>query len=344
MTRTQAMKRIRFVPLLEYKNGICNGFRFCIFVLRKARGICYNGNIHGGHMEFRVLKYFLTVAREENMTKAAEILYITQPTLSRQIAELEDELGTPLFVRSNRNVTLTDAGVLLRRRAEEMLALEDKIKDELSAKENLGGNVSIGMAEAASANTVADMIGIFREKYPSVKFDLYTAMADQVLERIDKGIIDVGFLLEPVNVDKYDFIRLPDTERMGILMRSDSVLAQKEALVPEDLLDLPLIVPMRRELQQNSRNIIGSIYDRFNIIATFNVVNNALLLAERGIGYVLLVEGAAQYHRNPNICFRPLKTASAMHCVAVWKKYQPSGHAVSRFLEGLAMLIEHKSF
>lgn len=270
-------------------------------------------------MEFRVLKYFLTVAREENMTKAAEILYITQPTLSRQIAELEEEVGTPLFVRSNRSVTLTDAGVLLRRRVEELLALERKIKDEFMAKENIGGTVSIGMAEAASANTAADIIEVFREKYPNVKFELYTAMADLVLERIDKGILDVGFLLEPVNVDKYDFIRLPYTERLGVLMRSDDKLASKEELVSEDLLGLPLIVPMRRELQQNSRNAIGSVYDQFNIIATFNVVNNAILLAERRVGYVLLVEGATQYHHNPELCFRPLKTASALHCVAVWK-------------------------
>lgn len=292
-------------------------------------------------MEFRVLKYFLTVAREENMTKAAEILYITQPTLSRQIAELEEEVGTPLFVRSNRSVTLTDAGVLLRRRVEELLALERKIKDEFMAKENIGGTVSIGMAEAASANTAADIIEVFREKYPNVKFELYTAMADLVLERIDKGILDVGFLLEPVNVDKYDFIRLPYTERLGVLMRSDDKLAAKEELVSEDLLGLPLIVPMRRELQQNSRNAIGSVYDQFNIIATFNVVNNAILLAERRVGYVLLVEGATQYHHNPELCFRPLKTASALHCVAVWKKYQPSNHAVSLFLDALAMLFEH---
>ena len=292
-------------------------------------------------MEFCVLKYFLTVAREENMTKAAESLYITQPTLSRQIAELEEEIGTPLFVRSNRNVVLTDAGILLRRRVDELLAIESKIKDDFSEKGEVRGNVSIGMAEAASANTVADIIQVFRKKYPQVKFDLFTAMADQVLERIDKGILDIGFLLEPINVDKYDFVRLHDSERFGVLMRADAPLAGKQELLPEDLLGLPLIVPMRRELQQNSRNTIGPIYDKFDIIATFNVVNNAILLAERGVGYILLVEGATQYHHNPDLCFRPLKSTSPMHCVAVWKKYQPSNQAVSRFLEELAMLGEH---
>lgn len=139
-------------------------------------------------MELRVLKYFLTVAREENMTKAAETLYITQPTLSRQIAELEEEMGTPLFVRNNRSVTLTDAGQLLRRRVEELLAIEEKILDDFAGTGESCGRVSIGMAEASSANTVADIIRVFRNKYPQIRFELFTAMADEVLERIDKGI------------------------------------------------------------------------------------------------------------------------------------------------------------
>lgn len=293
-------------------------------------------------MEFRVLKYFLTVAREENMTKAAELLYITQPTLSRQIAELEEEIGTPLFVRSNRNVTLTDAGMLFRRRVEELIALEDKIKEEFGGEQKqLTGTVSIGMAEAFSANIVADTISDFRVKYPAVKFELFTAMADIVLERIDKGILDIGFLLEPINVDKYDFIRLPQKERLGLYMRTDDPLAQKSEVLPEDMKDLPLIGPMRRELQQNSRNVLGAMYDNFNMIATFNVVNNASLLAERGTGYVLVIEGATQYHHNPNLCFRPIKGVPKLHCLAVWKKFQPSNRAVSRFLEDIAMLSEH---
>lgn len=184
-------------------------------------------------MELRVLKYFLTVAREESITKAAEVLYITQPTLSRQIAELEEEIGTVLFVRSNRNVTLTDAGRLFRRRVEEMLELEEKIKDEFSGKEeSLSGTVSIGMAEATSANIVADVIEKFRAKFPLVKFDLYTAMADKVLEGINSGTLDIGFLLEPVNVDKYDFISLPAIESLGVLMRADDPLAKKEEFRP----------------------------------------------------------------------------------------------------------------
>jgi len=290
-------------------------------------------------MEFRVLKYFLTVAREESITKAAEVLYITQPTLSRQIAELEEEIGTPLFVRSNRNVTLTDAGMLFRRRVEEMVALGDKIKEEFSGGGHVAGTVSLGMAEAFSANTVTDVIAIMQNKYPDVKFELYTAMADTVLERIDKGLIDIGFLLEPVNVDKYDFIRLPQKERLGLYMRSDDPLARKQEILPEDLIGLPIIGAIRKELQQNSRNALGAVYDKLNFIATFNVANNATLLVERGLGYMLVIEGLTQYHGNRNLCFRPIETIPPLCSLAVWKKYQPSNRAVSIFLEELDLLL-----
>lgn len=291
-------------------------------------------------MELRVLKYFTVVAAEGSITRAAERLFITQPTLSRQMAELEDEVGSPLLVRTNRSVSLTAAGELLLRRAEEMIALEDKIMDELSSSP-LGGTVSLGLAESYSANAVADVISVFRTKYPSVKFDLFTATADLVLERIDKGLVDIGFLLEPVDVEKYDFVRLKQEERIGILVRADSALANRAEILPEELLGEPLIVPVRRELRQNFRNIIGTVYDRFNIVATFNVINNASLLVLRGVGSVLVIEGATQYLRDPSLRFVPVAGHPPMRCIAVWKKFQPSGRAVSLFLDELAMLGGH---
>lgn len=295
-------------------------------------------------MELRVLKYFLAVAQEQSITKASEILYITQPTLSRQIAELEEELGTALFIRSNRNVMLTEAGMLFRRRALEMVELEDKIKNEfLYFEENLSGTISLGMAETFSSNVVAQVIKLFQKKYPDVKFELYTAMADQVLERIDRGSIDIGFLLEPINVDKYDFIRLPIKEKLGIITNCDDPILLKPQIEPEDLLDYPVLVPMRRELKQNTRNVIGPIYDKFNILGSFNVVNNALLLAENKTARVIAVEGAFQYNHNSLLAFRPFKNIDPLGCVAAFKKYQPSNRCVSRFLEEITMLFEHNS-
>ena len=291
-------------------------------------------------MELRVLKYFTVVAAEGSITKAAERLFITQPTLSRQIAELEEEVGSPLLVRTNRSVSLTAAGELLLRRAEEMIALEEKIIDELGTSPP-GGTVSLGLAESYSANAVADVISMFRSKYPDVKFDLFTATADLVLERIDKGLVDIGFLLEPVDVEKYDFVRLEQTERIGILTRADSHLASLGMVTADELVAEPLIVPVRRELRQNFRNIIGTVYDRFNIVATFNVINNASLLVLRGVGNVLVIEGAAQYLHDPLLRFVPIAGHPPMGCVAVWKKFQSSGRAVSLFLEELAMLRGH---
>lgn len=291
-------------------------------------------------MELRVLKYFTVVAAEGSITRAAELLYITQPTLSRQIAELEEEVGTPLLVRGNRSVSLTAAGELLLRRANEMLALEDKIKAEVG-ENSAGGVVSLGLAESASAGIVVDIISVFRKKYPGVKFELFTATADLILERIDRGLTDIGFLLEPVNIDKYDFIRLPQKERLGVLVNVKSLLADREQITAGELIGEPLIVPVRRELQQNFRNLIGTDYDKFDIIATFNVVNNASLLAERGIGSVLIVEGASQYLHNPALKFVPLADQPAICSVAAWKKFQPSGRAVSLFLDELEMLGGH---
>lgn len=297
-------------------------------------------NFNMGLMELRVLKYFTVVAAEGSITKAAERLFITQPTLSRQIAELEEEVGSPLLVRTNRSVSLTAAGELLLRRAEEMIALEEKIIDELGTSPP-GGTVSLGLAESYSANAVADVMSVFRSKYPDVRFDLFTATADLVLERIDKGLVDIGFLLEPVDVEKYDFVRLEQTERIGILTRADSHLASRGMVTADELVSEPLIVPVRRELRQNFRNIIGTVYDRFNIVATFNVINNASLLVLRGVGSVLVIEGAAQYQHDPLLRFVPIAGHPPMGCVAVWKKFQPSGRAVSLFWEELAMLRGH---
>ena len=192
--------------------------------------------------------------------------------------------------------------------------------------------MSLGLAESYSANAVADVISVFRSKYPDVRFDLFTATADLVLERIDKGLLDIGFLLEPVDVEKYDFVRLEQTERIGILTRADSHLASRGMVTADELVSEPLIVPVRRELRQNFRNIIGTVYDRFNIVATFNVINNASLF---------VLEGAAQYLHDPLLRFIPIAGHPPMGCVAVWKKFQPSGRAVSLFLEELAMLRGH---
>lgn len=186
-------------------------------------------------MELRVLNYFLMVAREENITKAARLLHITQPTLSRQLMQLEEELGVKLFHRSNHSIVLTDAGILLKRRAQELISLAEKTKREFRMESVLSGEISIGSGEYRCTKLLTEMIELFRRKYPLIQFDIYSGNSDNIKDQIERGSLDIGLLLEPVDIEKYDFIRFPVKEEWGVLVREESDLAKKEAVCAEDL-------------------------------------------------------------------------------------------------------------
>ena len=186
-------------------------------------------------MELRILKYFLMVAREESITRAANLLHVTQPTLSRQLMQLEDELGVKLFYRTSHRIMLTDEGMLLKRRAQEILELTERTEREVSRREgSLMGEIAIGCGETRNMAAVAEVMAAFRQKYPLVRFNVYTAIADDVKERIENGLLDIGLLVEPVDISKYEFIRLPQKEEWGVLVRADSPLAAKTAVRPQD--------------------------------------------------------------------------------------------------------------
>ncbi len=203
-------------------------------------------------MEIRVLRYFLTVVREESITKASEVLHITQPTLSRQLSQMEEEVGVKLFERGPRKITLTNEGILLRRRAEEILQLVDKTEKELAEQdEQVEGKISIGCGEIASVQLLPELFRAFREKYPRVSFDIFTATADLVKEQMDKGLLDIGLLLEPIDMEKYDFIRLDMKEKWVVMMRPDDPLARKEYITAQELSALPLILPRRMGYRVN---------------------------------------------------------------------------------------------
>ena len=293
-------------------------------------------------MELRVLRYFLTVAREENISRAAEALFITQPTLSRQLAELEEELGTKLFLRGKRKITLTEDGILLRRRAEEMLELENKIESEFCRQtEKYGGVISIGTAEASVAKLLPEAVARFRARYPGVTFDIYSDIADHILDRLDMGLIDVAILIEPGDIDKYEFMRLPYEDRCGILMNASSPLAGKEYVTIDDLMGLPVIANKREGVQRFYRNVLGEKYDKLNVIATFNLINNAALFALQNRGYVFTIEGTMTNYRNEELCFRPFFPEVRQTPYLVWKKYQPVSRAVNAFIHEIGMLIGH---
>ncbi len=282
-------------------------------------------------MEIRVLKYFLTVAREENITKAAEILHITQPTLSRQLMQLEDELGTKLFKRGKHNVYLTEDGMLLKKRAQDIVTLADRAEREFKERqEEIAGEIIFGSAETMGVYELAKIIAKFRKEYPLVQYEMYTAIADDIKERMDKGIIDIGLLTEPVDISKYNFMRLNRKERWGILVKNDSELAKKEYVTPKDLVNVPLLMTKREIVRNELSNWFGEYYDNLRIVGTYNLLNNAAVMVENEIGAALCFKISHEYE---NLKFIPFSPTLETGCVLVWQKNRQLSKSASVFLD-----------
>lgn len=285
-------------------------------------------------MELRVLRYFLTVAKEQSFTKAAEQLHITQPTLSRQLAALEEELGTLLFNRSGRSITLTNEGLLLKRRALEILDLEDKIVEEF--RENDGvveGVVSIGCGEFAAVETLAEICEKYKKKYPRVQISLHTGTADVIYEMMNKGLVDIGLFLEPVNTDGLDYIRMQDSDHWVIGMRPDDPLAQKDYIRKEDLIGLPLILPERTGVQSEVANWFGKDYEKLNIAFVSNLGTNAGVMAIHGLGYPISIEGAPRYWREDLLIQKKLYPEIKTSTVIAWRRNIPYSRAIQLFID-----------
>lgn len=284
-------------------------------------------------VETRLLHYFLTVARERNITNAAKVLHITQPTLSRQMTLLEEQLGVKLFVRDSRPLALTDEGFLLRRRAEEILELVEKTEAEVSAQEEqVEGAVSIGCGELASTKLLMEMVAGFSEQFPRVTFDVYTANADRIKHRMDNGLTDVGLLLEPVEMERYEFIRMPVRERWVAMMPSGVPLARRKYVTARDLEDIPVIMPSRQKVHDEVASWFGDDYEKLRLIGTSNLSTNAALMVQAGMGYALAVEGSMPFLEQSNIRMIPLYPELTATSVLAWKRGQPISTAVSRFL------------
>ena len=242
-------------------------------------------------MEIRVLQYFLMVAREENITRAAHLLHVTQPTLSRQLMQLEEELGVTLFSRGNHRITLTEEGLLLRRRAEEIVLLSEKTKADLQRREGaLSGTIFVGAGELRSSQFLAQLMAAFRKDHPLVRFELYSGNADNIKERIERGVLDVGLVPEPVELAKYEFLRTPIQEQWCALVREDSPLAQLEHVCPEDLLGIPLILPQREILQKEMARWFGPLWEKLDIAASGKLLYNMAVLVREMDGCVLTMQ------------------------------------------------------
>lgn len=289
-------------------------------------------------MELRVLQYFLAVVREENISRAAESLHVTQPTLSRQMAQLEEELGTPLFIRG-KHLTLTDAGVMLRRRAEEVVSLMNKIESEFEEQNEVGGIISIGSGGLSAVEFLLPAMQSFREKYPRVQFQFYTNSAEYVKERLDQGLLDFGLLLEPIDITKYDYLRMPAKEKWGLLLWTDHPLAEKDYITHDDLQSIPLITTDRRSLQNELEHWLGKPFSELDIFATYNIITNVALLVNNRAASALTIEGAVNLFGSDKFVFKPLFPELSMTSVLAWKKFQPSFGASGKFLEYLKSML-----
>ena len=294
-------------------------------------------------MELRVLSYFLAVAREQSIVRAAESLHLSQPTLSTQIKALEKELGKQLLIRGTkgtRKVTLTEEGMILRKRAEEILSLVQKTEREISFSEQMiVGDVYIGTGETDAVRFIARAAKELYESYPGIHYHISSGNADFVSEQLDKGLIDFGIVFGNVDHTKYNSIELPFRDRWGVLMRRELPLAAKETIQPEDLWDKPLIISNQDDSKGTLTAWINKELSELEIVATYNLLFNASLMVEEGLGYAIGLDKIINTSGNTKLCFRPLspKTEAGMHIV--WKKYQVFSKASEKFIEKIKMLL-----
>ncbi len=289
-------------------------------------------------MEFRVLRYFLTVAREGSITAAANSLHLTQPTLSRQLQDLEKELGQKLFVRGKYKVSLTPEGMMLRKRAEEIVDMVDKTESEFRAiKEIIGGDIYIGCGETESMKYVAEVMTELQKHYPEIKFHIYSGNAEDVTEKLDRGLLDFGILIQPIDLSRYDTLTIPHKDVWGVVMRKDSPLAEKDCVELGDLVGVPLLASRQMSKKYSAESgfldWFKEEFENLNITATYNLAYNAAIMVEAGMGYAVTLDKLV--NTSGNLCFRPLKPRLESGLDIVWKKYQVFSPAAKLFLDRL---------
>lgn len=293
-------------------------------------------------MELRVLQYFLAVAREQSISGAAESLHLSQPTLSTQLKAMEDELGKQLLIRGtkgSRKVTLTEEGMILRKRAEEILSLVQKTEQEISnSDETIVGDVYIGTGETDIVRLMAKAAKKIQEQYPDIHYHISSGNAEYVLEYLDKGLIDFGLIYGTADPQKYESISIPVKDTWGVLMRRDSPLAQKEYIQPEDLWDKPLIISHQKSDKPNVARWLKQDISKLNIVATYNLVFNASLLVDEGLGYALTFDKLINTAES-ELCFRPLSPQLDAAACIVWKRYQVFSKAAECFLQKLQNIL-----
>ncbi|MDE6627247.1 MAG: LysR family transcriptional regulator [Lachnospiraceae bacterium] len=287
-------------------------------------------------IETRLLQYFLAVAEEQSITRAANYLHITQPTLSKQMMDLEEQLGRQLFLRGKKKITLTEDGLYLRGRAAEIISLMEKTENDFRENEqNISGDIHIGCGEYQNSSVIMNIIRDITRDYPDIHFHLFSSNADTILERLDKGLLDIGFLLEPEITPRYDYQRLPLTETWGILMQNNAPLAKKERLTLEDLSGIPMIVPSQTSNSNRFEQLFSEYQLSLDIVSTYNLIYNASLMVQADIGYALCIGGLIPPSPEHNLIFCPFEPAITSNVYLFTKKYQVFSKATRLFISRL---------
>ena len=291
-------------------------------------------------MEIRVLKYFLTVAEIGNITKAANSMHLTQPTLSRQLQDLEKELGQKLFKRGSKNITLTPEGMILRKRAEEIINLVEKTENEFfSFKDEIAGDIYIGAGETKTIKLIADIMKLLQKEYPKIKFHIVSGDSEDLSEKLDKGILDFCIFIEPFICDKYNHIKLNKKDTWGILLRKDDPLAKKKNVKIEDIIDLPILISrqaIKKTFENNPIiNWFGDNFEKLKIAGTYNLLYNAAIMTENKIGYALGLDRLIKDTLDSPLTFRPLNPKLEVSVSIAWKKNQIFSKPAKLFLEEL---------
>lgn len=291
-------------------------------------------------MELRVLQYFLAVTREQSISGAAESLHLSQPTLSRQLKDMEEELGKQLMIRGNRKITLTEEGMILRKRAEEILDLVQKTEHEITISDDtIAGDVYIGAGETDAVRLLAKAGKRVQLQYPDIHYHISSGDTTDVTENLDKGLIDFGMIFSTVDISKYEYLEFPVKDTYGILMPKNSPLAGKDSIRPEDLHDKPLIFNRNTRDGDLLTTWLGKSISELNIAATYNLLFNATLMVEEGLGYAFALDKIINTNGKKNLCFVPCEPELGAGMILIWKKYQVFPKAAQKFLEEFQKLI-----
>lgn len=284
-------------------------------------------------MEFRVLQYFLALTREQSISAAAEALHLSQPTLSRQLRDMEEALGKQLFIRSNRKISLTEEGMILRKRAEEITELVKKTQEEISqSNDTVAGDIAIGAGETDGIRLLAKAAKKLQLAYPLVRFHIVSGDKTTVLEELDRGLLDFALLFGEIDASKYECLALPSVDQYGVILRADDALAEKDVIDPDDILDKPLIVSRQLLRDHNLASLFGERADKLNIVATYTLLFNGSIMVDEGMGYAISFDKIINTSASSRLCYRPLSHQVDIKMSLAWKKYQVFTRASEKFL------------